>query len=215
MSNLTEPPPPLTEKLNVKKVLQSIGVGIFILSNIVNSICIAVIFIYLGSTIPVLEPYACYVAVYTLWARTAFFICVFLIGCYWCCLRLLAPKQAGSSISKCLKAITNSCETLSNRELGRVGRTFFVIIGIYYTFNALNYCFGSPKVPELSMYRPVICVSSIINAACSIRVAYVGRISIRKGNKSEDMTMGNDDSQPESDETAPAGEYRDNDTTTQ
>jgi hypothetical protein len=103
----------------------------------------------------------------------------------------------------------------SNGKLGRAGRTFFAIIGILNTINALSYYFRPPKVPELSMYQPVMCVAFVINAACSIRIAYVGRMSMRRGNKSEDMTMGNDDSQPESDETTPAGEYRDDDTTTQ
>ncbi|KAG1844704.1 hypothetical protein F4604DRAFT_219873 [Suillus subluteus] len=126
MSNSTEPPPPLTEKLAVKKVLTSIGAGIFVLSNIINSICIAVIFTYLGSTIPVLGPYARYVAVYTLGVRTVFLTCAFLVGCYWCCLRLVAPKQAGSSISEwCSKAKVHPWNFLnpSNGKLGRAGRT--------------------------------------------------------------------------------------------
>ncbi|KAG1854589.1 hypothetical protein F4604DRAFT_1261323 [Suillus subluteus] len=128
MSNLPEPPPPLTEKLTVKKVLKVIGAGIFILSNIINSFCIAVIFIYLGSTIPILEPYAQYVTVYTLGMRTVVLTCMFLVGCYWCCLRLVAPKQAGSSISEWYsKAQAHSRSALrpSNGKLGRAGRTYY------------------------------------------------------------------------------------------
>jgi hypothetical protein len=107
-----------------------------------------------------------------------------------------------------------SCLCLTKRASADI-LVVLAIMGIFHTFNALNYCFGSPKVPELSMYRPVMCVSFTINAASSIRIAYVGRMSMRKDNRGEDMTMGNDDSQPESDETTPAGEYRDDDTATQ
>jgi hypothetical protein len=54
----------------------------------------------------------------------------------------------------------------------------------------------------------------LVGGANLIRVAYVGRVPIRKGARGEDMTMGNNDSQPESGETTPAGEYKDDDTTT-
>ncbi|KAG1807868.1 uncharacterized protein BJ212DRAFT_732170 [Suillus subaureus] len=159
MSNSLEPPPPLTEKLTVKEVLISIGVGIFFLFNVINSICIVVIFIYLGSTIPVLKPYATYVAVYTLGARTVFFACMFLVGCYWCCLRLVAPKQAGSSISEWYSKVqvhSSKASVPSYRKLGKAGRTFFATTGVLYAFNGLHYCFRPERVPEFGVYKPVI-----------------------------------------------------------
>ncbi|KAG2098383.1 uncharacterized protein F5147DRAFT_713754 [Suillus discolor] len=125
MSNVPGPPPSPTEKLTVKNVLRVIGTGIVLSSNIINGFSIAVIFIYLGSTIPVLTPYADYVAVYMLGARSIFLACVFFVGCYWCCLRLVAPKQAGSSISEWgPKAQAQFREALSpsNEKLGRAGK---------------------------------------------------------------------------------------------
>jgi hypothetical protein len=216
MSNLPEPPPPLIEKLTAKKVLKFIGFGIFILSNIISRICIAVIFIYLGSTIPVLEPYANYVAIYTFGGRTIFLICVFLTACYWGCLRLVAPKQAGNSIDEWhSKVIAHSRETLnsSNGKLGKAWRTHFALIGILNTFNGLYYC--SVKIPELGIYPNAMGVILLIGAACSIRIAYVGRMSMRKGTRGEDMIMGNNDTQPESHEISPAGAHKDDGTTTQ
>ncbi|KAG1777910.1 hypothetical protein EV702DRAFT_1098350 [Suillus placidus] len=128
MSNLSESPPSLTEKLTVRKVLRAIGAGIFLLSHIINGICMAVIFTYLAATIPALEPYAIYFAAYTLGARTVSLTCVFLVGCYWCCLRLIAPKQAGSISEWSSKVNAHFCEALnpSNGKLGRAGRTYSV-----------------------------------------------------------------------------------------
>ncbi|KAG1777908.1 hypothetical protein EV702DRAFT_1098342 [Suillus placidus] len=126
MSNLSESPPSLTEKLTVRKVLRAIGVGIIFLSHIINGICMAVIFTYLAATIPALEPYAIYFAAYTLGA-TVFLTFVFLVGCYWCCLRLMAPKQAGSSISEWgpkVSAHFREALSPSNGKLGRAGRTY-------------------------------------------------------------------------------------------
>jgi hypothetical protein len=218
MSNLPEPPPSLTEKLTVKKVLRVIGAGILVFSNIINSICIAVIFIYLGSTIPVLKPYAGYVAVYMLGARTVFFALVFLIGCYWCCLRLVAPKQAGSSISEwSSKAQARFRETSSpsNGKLGNAGRTYFATMGILNTFNGLGFGFRSWKEPVFGVYQPVISIIYLIAAAWSIRTAYVGRVPTKKGTRGKNMTVGNNDGQPETDEVTPPGKYKDDNTTTQ
>jgi hypothetical protein len=217
MSNSPEPPPPLTEKLTVKKVLKSTGVGIVVLSNIINIICIAVIFIYLGSTIPALEPYVSYVAIYALGAGTFFLLLAFLIGCDWCYLRLVAPEQAGSSISEWYsKAKARSYEKLksSNGKLSKARRTNFAIAGVVGIFFGLQNCFRPQEVPvEFGISKPLMGVFLLICGANSIRLAYVGRVPIRKGARGEDTTMGNNDSQPEPSETIPAGEYKDDDST--
>ncbi|KAG2121314.1 hypothetical protein DEU56DRAFT_97357 [Suillus clintonianus] len=124
MSNLPESSPLLTEKLTARKVLRAIGAGIFLFAGIINSICIAAIFIYVGSTIPALRPYASYVAFYTLGARTIFLVGAFLAGCYWCCLRLVAPKQGGSSIKKWYVKVQ---ETTSPKDgkLSKAGRRYY------------------------------------------------------------------------------------------
>lgn len=86
-------------------------------------------------------------------------------------------------------------------------------MGVLCTFNGFGYWFR--KEPEFGVYQPVIAVMFFIIAARSIHIAYVGRVPIMKGTGDETMTVGNNDSQPESDEVATAGEYKDNDTTTQ
>lgn len=219
MSNLPEPPPSVTEKLTVKNVLQTICAGVFVLSNIINNVCIAVIFIYLGSTIPVLKPYADYVAVYMLGARTVCLVLVFFVGCYWCCLRLVAPKQAGSNISQWGSKLQASCKAFSpkNGKIGRAGRTYFAVVGVLNTFNGLGSALLSWKQPKFGVYHPMMGIIYLLCAAWSIRIAYVGRVPTLKGTRGEDMTLtvGNDDSQPESDEVTPPGEYKDDDTTTQ
>lgn len=59
----------------------------------------------------------------------------------------------------------------------------------------------------------MMAIISLVGAACSIRIAYVGSVSMMKGARGG--TVGNDDSQPESDEVTQPGEYKDDDTTTQ
>ncbi|KAG2344230.1 hypothetical protein BDR05DRAFT_962135 [Suillus weaverae] len=211
MSNLSESPPSLTEKLTVRKVLRAIGVGIIFLSHIINSICIGVIFTYLAVTIPALEPYAIYFAAYTFGARTVFLTCVFLAGCYWCCLRLIAPKQAGSSISEWgSKVSAHIREALnpSNGKLGRAGRTYYAATGVLSIFDGWFFGFRSWKEPDSAfrVYRPAIAVLFLICAAQLIQIAYVGRVSTKKGTRGENMAVGDNDSQPESDEVNPAGE---------
>ncbi|KAG1852555.1 hypothetical protein C8R48DRAFT_349213 [Suillus tomentosus] len=183
MSNLPGPPPSSAEKLTVKKVLRVISTGILLLSNIINGFCIAVVFIYIGSTIPVLTPYADYVAVYMLGARTIFPACVFCVGCYWCCLRLVAPKQAGSSISEWgPRARAQFCEALSpsNGKLGRAGRIYFVTTGVLNAFSGLYRSFCFWKEPWFSVRGHVMSVIFLILGAWSIQIAYVGRVSRRR-----------------------------------
>ncbi|KAG2145467.1 uncharacterized protein EDB93DRAFT_1104713 [Suillus bovinus] len=145
MSNLPEPPPS-TEKLTVKKVLGVIRAGIVLLSNAINSFCVAVIFIYLGSTIPVLKPYATYVAFYMLGARTIF------LACHQSTPEAVFQSGAPKAEEYCREALSPS-----NGKLGRAGRIYF------------------------------------------------GRVSTKKGTRGENMTVGNNDSQPESNEVPPAG----------
>ncbi|KAG1810320.1 uncharacterized protein HD556DRAFT_1302649 [Suillus plorans] len=180
MSNLPEPPPPSTEKLTIKKVLRVIGTGIVLL--------IAVVFIYLGSTIPVLTSYADYVAMYMLGARTIFLACMFFVGCYWCCLPLVAPKQAGSSISEWgPKAQAQFLEALSpsNGKLGRVGRIYFATTGVINAFSGLYHSFCFWKEPGFSVRKLVMSVVFLLCAAWSIQFAYVGRVSTKKGTRGE------------------------------
>ncbi|KAG1844588.1 hypothetical protein C8R48DRAFT_458637 [Suillus tomentosus] len=199
MSNLPEPPPSSTEKLTVKKVLRATGVGIVLLSNIINGLCIATIFMYLGWTIPALNPYAGYVSIYSLGVKTMFPACVFLVGCYWCCLRLVAPKQAGSSFSDWApKPQDYSCETLSpsNGKLGRAGRIHFALMGVFHTTNSIYHGFRFWKEPEFSVYEFVTSVILLLGAAHSIQIAYVGRVWVptKKGTRGNNMTLGNNDS---------------------
>ncbi|KAG1761858.1 hypothetical protein EDD22DRAFT_614845 [Suillus occidentalis] len=148
-------------------------------------------------------------------ARTVFLVLVFFVGCYWCCLRLVAPEQAGSSISEWGAKLQASRKAFSpkNRKLGRGWRTFFAIIGVLNTFNGLSHAFLSRKQPIFGVYQPIMVIAYLVCAAWSIRIAYVGRVPMMKGTRGE--TVGNDDSQPESDEVTPPGEYKDDDTTTQ
>ncbi|KAG0702131.1 hypothetical protein DFH29DRAFT_923242, partial [Suillus ampliporus] len=126
MSNSPEPPQQLTEQLKAKKVLRVIGAGICLIAYMINSFCIAIVFIHLATTIPALKLYAGYVASYTLWARTLSFVVVFIFGCYWCILRLVAPKQAGNSISEWGLKMQAALKP-SNGKMGRVGRTLYVL----------------------------------------------------------------------------------------
>jgi hypothetical protein len=88
------------------------------------------------------------------------------------------------------------------------------IAGVVGIFFGLQNCFRPQEVPvEFGISKPLMGVFLLIGGANSIRLAYVGRVPIRKGARGEDTTMGNDDSQPEPSETIPAGEYKDNDTT--
>ncbi|KAG2121316.1 hypothetical protein DEU56DRAFT_927512 [Suillus clintonianus] len=230
MSNLPQPPPSSTEKLTARKVFRAIGVGIIVLASLINSICIAAIFIYIGFTIPALRPYAGYVGFYTLGARTITLLGVFSIGCYWCCLRLVAPKQAGSSLKEWrLKFEKTLCP--SDGKLSKAARRYFgelftlnqtsdcadvlsipVAMGILNTFSGLRSVFYSWKEPEFSRYQFVMGVILLFCGAQSSYIAYVGRVPRKKGTGGKNMTVGNNVSQPKySDEVTPAGEY----TTTQ
>ncbi|KAG2740169.1 hypothetical protein P692DRAFT_20956656 [Suillus brevipes Sb2] len=112
MSNLPEPPRSLTEKLTVKNVLQAICAGVFVLTSIVNNVWL-------------LKPYADDVAVYMPGARTVFLVLVFFVGCYCCYLRLVAPKQTGSSIPEWGSKLQASRRAFSPQDgqIGRAGRT--------------------------------------------------------------------------------------------
>jgi hypothetical protein len=88
-------------------------------------------------------------------------------------------------------------------------------MGILNTFNALGTGLLLWREPQFGVYQPVKGIVYLFCAALSIRIAYVGRLPMKKGTRGENMTVGNDDSQPESDEVTPPGEYKDDDTTTQ
>ncbi|KAG0702136.1 hypothetical protein DFH29DRAFT_923279 [Suillus ampliporus] len=118
MPRVPEPPQQLTEQLTVKKALRVVGAGICLV--------VAAVLLYLGSTIPGLKQYAYYAAVYILGTTTFILMVVFLVGCCWCILRLVAPKQAGSSISEWSSKVHASLYP-SNGQLGRAGRTQYVL----------------------------------------------------------------------------------------
>jgi hypothetical protein len=86
-------------------------------------------------------------------------------------------------------------------------------MGALNTFNGLSSAFRLWKQPMFGVYQPMMVIIYLVSAAWSIRIAYVGRVSMMKGTRGE--TVGNDDSQPVSDEVTPLGEYKDDDTTTQ
>ncbi|KAG2351774.1 hypothetical protein BDR07DRAFT_1441767 [Suillus spraguei] len=197
MSHLPEPRL-LTEKLTVKKVLRAVGAGTFVLSNIINSICIAIIFVHLGSTIPVLKPYATYVAGYTFGARTMFLTTCF-CWMFWCCLRLVAPKQAGNSISE-----WGSKLKAQSSKPCRAWR--ITAMGILNIINGLLY--GFPLM-ERTRLRDQL-VMAVIFFMLAPR-----RALIKKGVRGENMTVGNTNSQPELNEVTPACGHKDDDTTTQ
>ncbi|KAG2039398.1 hypothetical protein BDR03DRAFT_951804 [Suillus americanus] len=88
-------------------------------------------------------------------------------------------------------------------------------MGVLHTYNGLHYCFLPRRVPDFGVYRPVMGVIVLIGAAQSIYIAYVGRVPIKKGTRDANITVGNSDSQPESNEATPAGAHTDDDTTTQ
>ncbi|KAG0702128.1 hypothetical protein DFH29DRAFT_923215 [Suillus ampliporus] len=201
MSNLPEPPQKLTERLTVKKAFQAIGAGIFILAGLIDSFCITVVFIHLSATIPALKLYAGYVASYTLGARTVFLVVVFLVGCYWCILRLVAPERAGSSI---LEWNSKVQANTSNEKLGRA-RRIWSVVGALNTCNGLFSVFRWWKAPDFDVYQFVTGLALLSLGAGSIYVAYVGRLSPKKINNV---------SQPELDEVTP-GEDKDDSTTTQ
>ncbi|KAG1744639.1 uncharacterized protein EDB91DRAFT_1246754 [Suillus paluster] len=215
MLNLDEPPP-VTEQLTVKKALRVVGIGLYVIAHIINGLCIAVVFIHLGSTVPTLKPYAGYVAFYTLGARSIFFVVVFFVGCYWCILRLVAPKQAGSNISDWSLKMQASMNP-SDGKIGRARRIFsvatysFAAVGALNTYNGSSIVFRSWKAPEFSAYQFVAGLVLLGAAAWLIHIAYAGRLPTNKG---ENITLGNNDSQPESDEVTP-GEYKEDDTTAQ
>jgi hypothetical protein len=212
---------------------------------------IAVIFIYLGSTISVLKPYADYVAVYMLGARTVFLALVFSVGCYyWCCLRLVAPKQAGS-ISEWVSKVQARCKAFSldygklgkgvariwcalscigyfnARQTHEFGMRLTVLVNCscsterlpadvlvipataatFNTFHGLNILRRSWELPKFGVYQPVLGILCLMNCAQLFRMAWKWNIG------GENMTAGNDDSQSESDDVTPLGEYKDDDTT--
>ncbi|KAG1731377.1 hypothetical protein EDB19DRAFT_1737857 [Suillus lakei] len=210
MSNLPEPPPS-TEKLTVRKAFVVIGAGIYVLAEIIYTISIAVIFIHLGSTIPALKPYADYAAFYTLGARTVMFVAALLVGCCWCVVRLVKPKWAGSSISEWNLEAQAPSEP-SDENLGRAWRIYFAGMGAINICNGLRLLFRSWKTPDSAVSDLLTSIIVLGIAAWSIHVAYVGRLPRHRGNN---MAVGNNDSQPESDEVTPTGEYKDDDTTTQ
>lgn len=194
-------------------MLRVIRAGIFILSNIINSICIAIIFDHLGSTIPVLVPYTTYVFAYTIGARTTFLIRVFLIGCYWCCLRLVAPKQAGSSISEWVSKLQAHSGALNpnHEKMSRARRTFFATTGVISTFNGLQCGFRSWQGPDFADQLMLAAIFLFV-AALSIQIAC---IPIEKGTRGENTTVVNNDGQPEQNEVTPVCEHKDDDNTTQ
>lgn len=85
-------------------------------------------------------------------------------------------------------------------------------MGVNNIFNGLMYGFRSWKGPD-SGYQLPMAVIFLMSGANSIQIAYVGRLSIKKGARDETMTMGNNDGQPESNEVIPACEHKDDDTT--
>ncbi|KAG1841556.1 hypothetical protein DFJ58DRAFT_72995 [Suillus subalutaceus] len=101
------------------------------------------------------------------------------------------------------------------RKTRQGGENIVPILGVINTFNGLRFCFGPPILPEFGVYQPVIGVIGLIGAASSIHIAYVGRVPIKKGTRDANMTVGNSDSEPESNEVTPSGTHKDDDTTTQ
>jgi hypothetical protein len=85
-------------------------------------------------------------------------------------------------------------------------------MGIFNTRHGLNLVFGFWEPPMFGVYQSVLGIICLINVAWWIRVAYIGRIP---GIRDENMTVGDDDSQPEWDEVTPLGGYKDDDTATQ
>ncbi|KAG1744640.1 uncharacterized protein EDB91DRAFT_1123670 [Suillus paluster] len=196
MSNLPELPPPVTrtEQLTVKKAFPAIGAGFFILTHIINCICVVVIFIHLGLTIPALMPYA----------GAVFFAFVFIIGCYWGILRLAAPERAGNSILEWSSKVQASSNT-SDEKISRARRIFFGTTGVLYACGGLTNLLFSRKSPDYSVYKFAFGLLCLSFGAGFICVAYIGRLPTKKGNH---------DSQSESDEVTP-GEYKDDNTTAQ
>ncbi|KAG1811952.1 hypothetical protein EV424DRAFT_1349510 [Suillus variegatus] len=76
------------------------------------------------------------------------------------------------------------------------------------------FCFCFWKEPWFSVRGHVMSVIFLILGAWSIQIAYVGRVSRKKGTRGENMRVDNDCNQPKSNELTPAGEYND-DTITQ
>ncbi|KAG1755948.1 hypothetical protein EDB19DRAFT_1663830 [Suillus lakei] len=85
-------------------------------------------------------------------------------------------------------------------------------MGALNIWNGLGYLFRSWKIPGFTVFNLLTGIMCLGSAAWSIHVAYVGRLPRYRGNN---MTVGNNDSQPESDEVTLAGEYKDDDTATQ
>ncbi|KAG0702138.1 hypothetical protein DFH29DRAFT_517416 [Suillus ampliporus] len=76
----------------------------------------------------------------------------FLFGCCWWILRLVAPKQAGSSISEWgLKAQLTPYS--SNGQLGRLGRTYVAVLSATGTVNGFEMVFrtGSWKALDFGV----------------------------------------------------------------
>ncbi|KAG0702134.1 hypothetical protein DFH29DRAFT_923272 [Suillus ampliporus] len=183
MSNLLEPPQRLTGQLRLmveKGVLYPV-LGTIVLADIIDSCCAAAAFrLYLGSTIPALKQYACYAVDYTLGTKTFIVMGVFFAKFCWYILRLLAPKQVGSSISKWdlkLQASFNQ----SNGKLGRASRTCFGVTGALYACNGLSSVF-SWKAPDFSVYQFVCGLLYLRAGAESIYAAYKGRLRTGKAN---------------------------------
>lgn len=86
--------------------------------------------------------------------------------------------------------------------------------GVVNVFNGFYRSFCFWKEPWFSVRGHVMSVIFLILGAWSIQIAYVGRVSRKKGTRGENMRVDNDCNQPKSNELTPAGEYND-DTITQ
>ncbi|KAG1731373.1 hypothetical protein EDB19DRAFT_1737812 [Suillus lakei] len=133
-----------------------------------------------------------------------------LVGCCWCIVRLVKPKWAGSSVLE-WKLKAQAPSEPGDGKLSRAWRRFFACMGATNILNGSGYLFRSWKIPDYTVFNLLTGIIILCGSAWSIRVAYVGRLPRYRG---KNMTVGNNDGQPESGEVTPAGEYKDDDNAT-